>query len=87
MVFASLGSEVFITDDRVELIRIESLGSGLQTVAYGVDATGSVGSGDIIAQAGQQFTGYRGTVTIPEPASLVLALALLAIGCVTRHRK
>jgi hypothetical protein len=53
--FTAYGSNVFLSGVPVPLFSMETLGSDLTTVHYGVAASGHPTKGSIIAQAGQNF--------------------------------
>ncbi len=79
--FGAYGSINFSTADPVELFTIDTAGLGLTTMRYGEAASGDPSLGTIIAQGGQSFTGYTGSITVPEPASIALTVfGLLTIG-------
>ncbi len=77
--FGAFGSIDFATADPVELFTIETAGLGLATVRYGTAASGDPALGARIAQGAQNFDGYTGSVTVPEPTSGVLIVAGLAM--------
>ncbi|NOZ41420.1 MAG: hypothetical protein GXP24_14525 [Planctomycetes bacterium] len=68
-VFASLLSNFFAADTAVEVLTIETSGSGCTTVMWGGQTVleGEVDEyeGALIAQAGQNFTGYQGSSAEP----------------------
>jgi hypothetical protein len=79
--FGAFGSIFFTSDDPMRLFTIETAGEGLTTLRSGVAASGHPVNGARIAQAGMNFDGYTGSVTVPEPASVLLAglgLAMMA---------
>jgi hypothetical protein len=84
--FGAFGSIKFYSGDPVELFTIETAGLGLTTVRYGEAASGDPALGARIAQAGIDFDGYTGSVTVPEPASGVLTLTVLAMLAGWRRR-
>jgi hypothetical protein len=72
--FASFGSIVFTNPGPVEFLVVETAGSGLTTMRYGVAASGHASNGARITQStgfttSQEFVGYTGSVTVPEPAT------------------
>ncbi len=70
-VFASLGSELFTTGAAVEVLTIETMGSGPTTLSWGGQTLlpGSELSytGSRIAQAGSNFDGYQGSLSAGGP--------------------
>jgi len=66
----------------VDLFHIETAGLGLTTLRYGVAASGHPSHGARIAQTvdgvSQNFDGHTGSITVPEPAGLMLAMLGLA---------
>lgn len=84
--FGAFGSIVLTTPGPQRLFTIETLGSGLTSVRYGEAASGVPTKGDIIAQGGQNFVNYTGTVSVPEPTSAVL-LALAALVFAARRKR
>jgi hypothetical protein len=85
--FGAFGSAIIATFDPTRLFTIETLGSGLTTVRYGVAASGS-DLGSIIATV-DVYSGYTGSVTVPEPASGLSAIAGCAVAglCGSRRRR
>ena len=71
--FGAFGSIFFTSDDPMRLFTIETAGAGLSAIRYGVAASGHPVNGTRIAQFGTNFDGYTGSVTVPEPASVLLA--------------
>ena len=68
-VFASLLSEFLVASSAVELLTLETAGSDCTTVAWGghtlLGGMADEYDGSLIAQAGQSFTDYQGTLTEP----------------------
>lgn len=78
--FGAFGSIFFTSGDPVRLFTIETSASVPASVRYGVAASGDNSLGARIAQAGQNFDGYTGVATVPEPAAVTLVvLAALSI--------
>lgn len=84
--FGAFGSIVLASADPVRLFTIETQGSGLTTIRYGMAASGS-NLGSIIAQGEEQFEDYTGSVTVPEPATFALAIVVLCAGSSPRARR
>ena len=74
--FGAFGSFDITTPGTLDLFLIETAGLGLTTLRYGVAASGHPSHGARIAQivdgVAQNFDGHTGTITVPEPAALVL---------------
>jgi hypothetical protein len=87
--FGAYGSIVFSSTDPVELFTIKTSADFPQTIRYGTAASGSPTLGARIAQHGTNYDGYTGSVTaVPEPASIVLAVAgLCAIAMAAARRR
>lgn len=77
--FGAFGSVIVTTFDPVRLFTIETLGNHLTTLRYGTAASGDPNLGNVIAQSGQGFGGYTGSLTVPEPASATCLLLSLLI--------
>lgn len=77
--FGAFGSINFPTALPVELFTINTAGLVLTTVRYGEAASGSTTMGNLMAQGGQNFYGYTGSVTVPEPAGSLLAVLGVAM--------
>ena len=79
-VFASLGSVAFLTADPVDALVLETLGSGFTTVSWGgqtvLAGTPQEYIGARISQAGINFDGLGGSVSISEPAAFPMILFL-----------
>ncbi|MGD9637325.1 MAG: hypothetical protein AB7G28_21895 [Pirellulales bacterium] len=84
--FAAYGSTYFTTGTSKSFLKITTAGSGATTLRYGVAASGNPVNGARIAQAGQNFDGYTGIVSIPEPGAIVLAL-VAAVAVALPRRK
>jgi len=67
--FASLLSEFLTASSAVELLTLETAGSGCTTVSWGghtlLGGMADEYDGSLVAQAGQNFTAYQGTLTEP----------------------
>jgi hypothetical protein len=72
--FSAYGSAVLHSFSPSHFLTITTAGLGFTTLRYGTAASGNPSQGNIIAQAGQNFTGYTGVVSVPEPATCVLAV-------------
>jgi len=70
--FGAFGSRVFTTGDPVALFSMETLGSELTTVRYGVAASGHPRNGSVIAQAGQNFPAGGGTAGLAAQSLLAM---------------
>jgi hypothetical protein len=80
---AFLGSDFFTTATPKQFVTIATAGSGLTTLNW----LGAYSGKGRIAQAGQNFDLYSGSVSVPEPASCVLAtLGLIAAGAIGLRR-
>ncbi len=68
-VFASLLSNFFVAGTAVEVFTVETSGSGCTTLTWGghtvLGGTADEYEGSLIAQAGQNFTGYQGNTAEP----------------------
>ena len=68
--FASLLSDFFIAATAVELLTIETSGISCTTLSWGghtlLGGTEDEYEGSLIAQSGQNFTDYRGSLTEPD---------------------
>lgn len=68
-VFASLLSNFFTSGNPVEVLTLETDGSGCTTVLWGghtvLEGTASEYETSLIAQAGENYTGYLGTASVP----------------------
>src|SRR5262249_10552679 len=76
--FDAYGSAVVHSSAPTHFLKITTAGSGPTTLRYGTSVSGDPTKGNIFAQAGQQFSNYTGSVSVPEPATCVLALIGLA---------
>ncbi len=84
--FGAFGSVFFTSSDPVRLFTIETSTDVPASIRYGVAASGHPVNGARIAQAGQNFDGYTGVATVPEPATAILA-ALAALACASTFRR
>jgi hypothetical protein len=85
--FGAFGSIYFNSGDPVRLFTIETSTDVPASIRYGVAASGHPVNGARIAQAGQNFDGYTGVATVPEPATAMMAaLAAIAIAPPLRRR-
>lgn len=84
--FTAYGSTYFTTGTPKPFLKITTAGAGLTTLRYGVAAGGHPINGARIAQAGQNFDGYTGIVSIPEPTAIVLAF-VAALGVAIPRRR
>jgi hypothetical protein len=79
-VFAALGSGFFSTATPKQFLTISTVGSGATTLSW----SGAYNGKGRIGQGGTSFDTFAGSVSVPEPASAVLAItglaAVLAIG-------
>lgn len=83
--FGAFGSVILTSAEAVRLFTIETSADTPASVRYGTAASGDPVLGARIAQAGQNFDGYTGTATVPEPASsATVVIAALSVLCVTR---
>jgi hypothetical protein len=68
--FASLLSDFFIAATAVEVLTIETSGISCTTLSWGghtvLGGTADEYEGSLIAQSGQNFTAYRGSLTEPD---------------------
>ncbi len=68
-IFASLLSNFFVVGAAVEVFTVETSGSGCTTFSWGghtvLGGTADEYESSLIAQAGQNFTGYQGTTAEP----------------------
>lgn len=87
-VFTALGSTYFTAPGPHEIFTLETQGSALTTVSWGVAVTGQAGNGTIIAQAAQIYDGQTGVaVAVPEPASLAFAVISISVmGIILKRR-
>jgi len=85
--FGAFGSVIFNAPVPVRLFTIETSAELNAAVRYGTAASGSATLGTVIAQGGQNFTGYTGTAVVPEPATATLMLAIAAVAVFGRRRK
>jgi hypothetical protein len=85
--FGAFGSIYFTSGDPVRLFTIETSADIPASVRFGTAASGDPVLGARIAQAGENFDGYTGTATVPEPATaLTVLVAALSVLCVPRRR-
>lgn len=84
--FAAYGSTYFTTGTPKPFLKITTAGAGLTTLRYGSAASGQSVNGALIAQGGQNFTGYTGVVSVPEPTTALLVV-LSALGCISLRRR
>lgn len=84
--FGAFGSLVITTPGPQRLFTIETQGAGMTSVRYGEAASGVPTKGDIIAQGGQNFINYTGTVSVPEPTSIAL-LAVAGLAMAVRRKR
>jgi len=85
--FAAYGSAVVTSGDPTQFLKITTAGPGLTTLRYGTAASGDPNKGNLIAQAGQTFSGYTGVVSVPEPATALLTvMGILCIPACFRSR-
>lgn len=77
-IFASFGTAFMTSPGPRRLLTIETLGNGPSTMLYGTAASGHARNGARISQASQNFDGYTGSVTVPEPSTI--AFIILGIG-------
>jgi hypothetical protein len=85
--FGAFGSVVISSTSPQRLFTIETAGIGLTTLNYGTAASGNPNFGNIIADT--SLHRYSGSVTVPEPASMMMfgcALALIGF-CRARNRR
>jgi hypothetical protein len=73
-IFAAFGSSFLTGFSSVELLSIETLGDGPTTIKWGSLAGAPYLGGSRVAQAGANFDGRNGTITVPEPAAIALVL-------------
>ena len=85
--FDAYGSRFFTSSAPTHFLKITTAGSGPTTLRYGTAASGTSAKGNIIAQAGQNFTNYSGIVSVPEPATSVLALLGMAGAAILARRR
>jgi hypothetical protein len=89
--FGAFGSIVLTEPGPVELFHIETAGSGLTTLRWGVAASGHPSRGARIAQevdgVAQNFDGHTGSITVPEPAGVMLFLLGVASFAAPTARK
>jgi hypothetical protein len=71
--FGAFGSIFFTSGDPVELFNIMTAGIPA-TLRWGVAASGDNALGARIAQAGINFDGYTGSLTVPEPSAILLGV-------------
>jgi len=81
--FAAYGSTYLTSEAPTEFLKITTAGTGPTTVNW----LGAYGGKGRIAQAGQNFDLYVGSVTVPEPATALLAVACAAAIGLVRRRK
>jgi len=84
--FAAFGSQFLMSFGPVELLKIETLGSGPTTITWGNLAGAPHTGGNRLAQIGVNFDGSSGSVTVPEPASVALALLIGLVGALKSGR-
>jgi hypothetical protein len=80
---ANLGSDLFTTATPQQFVTITTLGSGPTTISW----LGAYSGDGRIAQAGQNFDLYKGVVSVPEPASVVLAILSLTTSLAFARRR
>jgi hypothetical protein len=83
--FGAFGSIIFTSGDPVELFNIMTEGVPA-TLRWGVAASGDGVLGARIAQGGVNFDGYTGSLTVPEPSTVLLGMmGLIAAGWSSRR--
>jgi hypothetical protein len=85
--FGAFGSIVFNSPGPKRLFTINTSAELNAAVRFGTAASGDPVRGARIAQFGQNFDGYTGTATVPEPATALLAVVCAAAFGVVRRRK
>lgn len=80
---ANLGSDFFTTATPKLMVTITTLGSGFTTI----DWLGAYSGKGRIAQAGQNFDLYSGSISVPEPTTSAFALLLATAILVIRRRR
>jgi hypothetical protein len=85
--FNAYGSTFFTSSAPSHFLTITTAGSGATTLRFGVAASGNPVNGARIAQAGQNFDGYTGVASVPEPSTIVLTLTSMMTLLVFRRQR
>jgi hypothetical protein len=85
--FGAFGSVVFNSPGPKRLFTINTSADLSAAVRFGTAASGDPVRGARIAYGGQNFDGYTGTATVPEPATVLLAVVCAAAFGLVRRRK
>jgi hypothetical protein len=89
--FGAFGSFIITTPGALDLFLIETAGLGPTTLRYGVAASGHPSHGARIAQydgdTARNFDGYTGTITVPEPTTLVASVVGVALTAIASRRR
>lgn len=80
--FAAYGSSPVVNGNPNPFLTLTTAGSGPTSINW----LGAYQGNGRIAQEGVNYSFYRGTATVPEPATMLLALGGVALMWVTRRR-
>jgi hypothetical protein len=85
--FGAFGSVIFTSGDPVEIFNIMTDGIPA-TLRWGTAASGDGVLGARIAQGGENYDGYTGSLTVPEPSAILLGVVGLVVASLglTRRR-